>query len=213
MVALMCDCCKDGSTVISDFSYSYSLTTPVYLDIPVQDLNHYGYNGHYLYYYLPVTFGFSSKGIFRPIHMYNLTFSSYSGDFLGRDRLPPLQPVNEVNHIPFDGSTQFVNSSIYFYISNLLPEHLSAIHSHIRSFSTEVNSLLDDYINFLRGLPEYPDIPTGYSGHLYNLVRPYFLDNPRVIYNFSVNVRVCVHTDKKGLFKSFEILSFEIKDL
>jgi hypothetical protein len=215
MVALMCDCCcKDEYTIISDFSFRYNLVTPVFLDIPRYDGSHPGH------YDLFVNFGhLDNEGRFVRSSEYGLYFHSFLNGFYQRDYIF-FKRFLETNHISFDGKTQFFpyypdlsKSSIIFWFSHLLPEHLLAVYNHLCSYLPQINVLLDDYVNFLRGLPKYPDMPTDYPIQFFNLIKSRFLDNPRVIYNFSVNVRVCVRCDKRGNFKSFEILSFEIKDL
>ena len=215
MVALMCGCCcNDEYKIISDFSFNYDLVTPVSLDIPRYDRSHPG-----CYDFL-VNFGsIKNDGSFTDSSLFSLYFYSFFNNFYRRDYIF-FKHFLETTHIPFNGDTQFVpyypdlsKSTIILWASHLLPEHLSAIYNHLCSYLPQINALLDDYADYLRDLPKYPQMPTNYPIQFYNLIKSRFLDNPRIIFNFVANVRVCVRCDKRGNFKSFEFLSFEIKDL
>lgn len=213
MVALMCDCCcKDKSFLIFDIPFYYNLTTPLSLDVPSYDSQHYGH-----YNFLINFGGLKQQGNillndFYVSRSYGLYYYSFRNDFLGRNRIF-FDDFWTNAPSPFDGQTHFLYPNLYFYASNLPFEYLSLIYDHLCSFKPQINSLLDGYVDYLRSLPKYPDMPTEYPGEFFNLIKPRFLDNPRLLYNFVANVRICVRFDEKKLFKSLEILSFEIKDL
>lgn len=212
MVALMCDCCKDKSFLIFDLPFYFNLTTPLSLDVPSYDSKHYGC------YNFPISFGgLKQQGKillndFFVSHFTVLSYSSFNNDFLGRDSVFFGRFFDNIP-IPFDGQTHFLYPDLYFYFAHLPFEYLSLIYDHLCSFKPQINSLLDGYVDYLRSFPKYPDMPTEYPVEFFDLIKHRFLDNPRLIYNFVANVRICVRFDEKKLFKSLEILSFEIKDL
>jgi len=213
MVALMCDCCcKDKSFLIFDIPFYYNLTTPLSLDIPSYDSRHYGH------YNLSIAFGgLKNQGNillddFFVSSYYGLYYSRFNNAFFGRNRIFFADFWANAPS-PFDGQIGFSYPSLYFYPSHLPFEYLSLIYDHLCSFKPQINSLLDDYVDYLRSLPKYPDMPTESRWDFFDIIKPRFLDNPRLIYNFVANVRICVRFDEKKLFKSLEILSFDIKDL
>ena len=215
MVALMCDCCCDDDyIIIRDFSFSHSLCSPVLFELPRYDIAHPGC------YILNFVFGsVDANGSIRYDAFNNIWYYSFLNDFYKRDSLFFNRFLN-ASYVPFDGLTQFFpfhsdlrSSTINFFFSNLPSEYRMVVYNHLCSFLPDINSMLDSYINYLRGLPNYPSMPTKYPNQFLGLIESYFIDNRRIIYNFVVNVRVCVHCSKTGKFKSFEILSLEIKDL